>query len=74
MNKSKILINESLIIKLKSMIHDIKYYMNLNANIYSELLENDYNPLCLSDDEVNELEEIRTRLKILTNKIQKREE
>lgn len=63
----KIVLNEALVNKLFSISLDIKYYMNVNSQ--------STNNECLSylktmsDEEVNELTEIRSRIKRLTYKL-----
>ena len=65
--KLKLVVNEVIVNKLESISFDIKYYLNINASIILDESSISFN--LMDDDEVNELIEIRKRLKILSHKL-----
>lgn len=71
-NNSKTpVVNQILVDKLNSMSTDIKYYLNMNYMISSSL--SDENTLAfkfMSNENLNELSEIRKRLKALSTKLE----
>lgn len=59
-------LNEVIINKLESISFDIKYYININASIAKSLDEECLDAFKFMDDgEINELMEIRNRIKRL---------
>lgn len=72
-DKIEIVLNDVIINKLDSIGFDIKYYTNINASIARSLDKKAINDFTFMDDEeFNELEEIRHRIKRLVYKLKKK--
>lgn len=75
--EAKVIINTSLVDKLKSISQDIKTYVNMNAMIYESWCQVPGNTKKFMDDntmskeDVEELLDIRKRIKVLTRKLEK---
>lgn len=70
-NEKIIVLNEVIVSKLESITYDIKYYINTNAGIAQQSLDEEgINAFKFMDnDEINELIEIRNRTKQLVRKL-----
>lgn len=66
----KIVLNEAIVTKLEIVALDLKYYININASI-SQAINNERNIvfMIMDDEDVEELIEIRKKLKKLSYKL-----
>jgi len=70
-----VVVTNVLINKLESISFDIKYYINMNASISNSLGVDKDSKLfakCLDESELNEILEIRQRIKTLTKKLKEK--
>lgn len=68
MENEEIILNNIMINKLDSMSYDIKCYMNINYGI-TQSLDNRDGFKFMDSEEINELFEIRKRIKQLSHKL-----